>query len=98
MKQSITTAFTREVQSFLVKEGYTHIYCKGIDNDCNEDNDVYILIPYKKEDILIESGLNLKRFEEINHTEVFDMADGDEFIRFTLEMKTDDYQKYLKIR
>ncbi len=81
--------FNRNMLSFLVAEGYTHIYSKGIIDNSNE----YILIPLEPGDPRLQYEELNKIVEAITSNDVYDMADGDEFINFYIELQDEDFRK-----
>lgn len=91
-------AFNRSLLTFLKERGYTHIYNVGIitDPETGEDSETYLLIPLKANDpkVFYEEINNI--VEEIESNDVYDMADGDEFITFLLEIKTTEYEMYIQ--
>jgi hypothetical protein len=96
--QKIRPVFSRPLLSALKENGYTHIYNFGIisEHDGDEDSETYLLIPMKANDprIFYEEINNI--VEEIGSNDVYDMADGDEFITFLLEMDTAEYEMYIQ--
>lgn len=96
--QKISIIFTRSLLAFLKETGYTHIYNFGIVTELEneKDSETYLLIPLKPGDsrIFYEELNNI--VEEIESNDVYDMADGDEFITFLLEMKTTEYEIYIQ--
>lgn len=91
--------FTNELLQFLIKQGYTYMYCKGVVAiDETGNGDEYILVPLK-------STNNLKAFqdqfpesiiEDIKSSDIIDMSYGDPFIGFSVEIPTEDLENYLK--
>lgn len=94
---TIKVPFDRNMHSFLVQEGYTHIYCKGIvpEQDELEESENYYLIPLKPADSRLQYQETDMMIEEINSTDILDMADGDEFISFFLELSANDYDLFV---
>ena len=94
----IITEFTRQLHSFLIVNGYTHIFNLGIRpaSDQSEDSEDFILIPLKPDDPRLTYEEIDTVIEEINNNEVFDMADGDEFISFSVEIPKSEYENFLK--
>ncbi|MCW3089382.1 MAG: hypothetical protein JWP81_451 [Ferruginibacter sp.] len=99
MFDKIKITFTREIQSWLADEGYTHIYQKGIETDnagaSDELNNDYILIPIKEDDSLFDADRPIGIVEEIRNSEISDMADGEPTIRIVVELPVKLYENYL---
>lgn len=89
--------FTRKLQSFLIYRGFTHIYNLGIrpTSDANECREDFILIPLKPDDPRLTYEETDTVIEKINDNEVMDMADGDEFISFFVEIPESEYENFL---
>jgi len=91
--ETIRVPFSRELRSFLTEIGYSHIYSFGIVIEPNEieDSETYLLIPLRPGDPRILYEETDKIVEELSSNDVFDMADGDEFISFVLELPEDEF-------
>ncbi len=89
-------AFTKQLHAFLVEKGYTHMYSIGIRPKPGEleENEDYILLPLKPGDPRLTYEETDRIINEINDHEVMDMAGGDEFIRFYVEMPMEEYDNY----
>lgn len=100
MVDKIKVPFNRDLQTFLADEGYTHLYNIGIDGNrmpIKDDSDLdYLFIPLKEHDPLFRDASTAEKIEEIRSNEVFDIADGDRFIKFIVELPVKVYEKFLK--
>ncbi len=90
---AVTREFTNLIQDFLLKEGYTHILSVGIKDNKTED---YFLVP-------LQPGDERLRYEEsdfgiakIKSAEITEMAMGDPFISFWIELPYDLNQKLIQ--
>lgn len=91
--------FTRKLHSFLIDQGYTHIYSLGIRPKPGKIEEVedYILVPLKPGDVRLTYQETDMHIEEINSPDVIEMLGGDEFISFFVEMPMEEYDYfYLK--
>ncbi len=102
---AIDVEFRPSVRDFLEKQGYTHILSLGIQP--NEMNDAaepetgkenYWLEPIKEDDPRLKYEEVEQTIQAINDTEVFDMATGQDEIRFMIRIPVVDYDIYLKDR
>lgn len=90
-------SFTKDLHQFLKTELFTHIQLRGIEpktaiNSQTENQDDYILIPWK-EDILLFNEADWK-IEEINSSEVADMLDVEFGVYFFVELSNEMAEKY----
>ena len=82
--------FNPPVPGFLKLRGYSHIYNHGIIGDTDD----YLLEPLTQNDLrLVFPELDVE-IEDINNNDVFDMADGDEFITFYIQLTDDEFTRY----
>ena len=100
MSDKIRVPLNHELQSFLAGEDYTHLYNMGVEGDrlpIKDNSDIdYIIIPLKKDDPLFNDESTAEKIEEIRSNEVFDMAHGNGFIKFIVELPVKVYEKFLK--
>jgi hypothetical protein len=100
MNKTIKVPFNRDIQNYLAEHGFTHLYNEGIASNrspIRDDSDIdYIIIPIKANDPHFNGDDTSQKIEEIKSNETFDMADGDPFTRFVLELPVKEYEKYLK--
>lgn len=75
--------FNKELQQKLIQQGYTHMLCVGVLDKETED---YILIPLKAEDPRMKYEETDLLIEPMQSHDVNDMAAGDEFITFYVEL------------
>lgn len=91
--------FTRALHAFLIQQGYSYIYSKGIiakPGEMEEAED-YILIPLKPGDPRLQYQETDMHIDEINSPDILEMLGGDEFISFFVEMPVTEYDYfYLK--
>lgn len=80
VEQSIE--FTHKIWLQLKRDGYTHIYRRGIFNQEDDNDNDYILVPMKSDDprVLFEDTDLI--IQNINSMDITDMLWGDPFIRF----------------
>ena len=97
MNQLVKVKFTRKMHAFLIRDGFTHVYNRGLLNISGEfidDNEEYVIIPLKEGDPKFQHPSTQLMIEEIIHPEVWDMAKGDTFIRFSVELQSTVYEKF----
>jgi len=83
---TLNIEFNSEVWKNLKKEGYTHIYRRGIKNESDENDNDYILVPLKPTDIRIRFEESDLMIHPIDSSDITDMLSGDPFIRFMIEL------------
>jgi len=91
--------FTNEVLQFLIRQGYTHMYCKGVvEVDETGNGDEYILVPLKSSNKLkaFKDQFPESIIEDIKSSDIVDMSYGDPLIGFSVEMPTEELEHYLK--
>lgn len=88
--------FTRQLHSFLIEQGYTHIYSLGIRPKPGEveDGEDYLLIPLKPNDPRLQYQETNTHIDPINSPDIIEMTDGDEFISFYIEIPMEEYDYY----
>jgi hypothetical protein len=91
--------FSNDVQKFLVLKGYTHLYMMGVRSNVfitdDDENENYLLVPLKKNDPRIFYEETEMLIDDINSNDVMDMAAGDEFINFIIELPIEELQEYI---
>jgi len=96
MNNIIKTVFTTEMHQFLIDEGYTHIYNKGvIEVDESGDGDEFILKPLNTSNLKFHLEQFPEKVEVIKNSDIYDMSEGDPFISFMVEIPLDEFQRYL---
>lgn len=75
--------FDKELQKYLIYQGYTHILCNGVIDKETED---YILFPLKPDDPRLSYEESDLIIEPILSHNITDMASGDEFITFYVDL------------
>lgn len=91
-----TLEFNRELLQLLKDSGYTHIYNMGIRiNIWEADSEDYVLVPLKPDDARLQYEETEMMIEDINSSDVYDMADGDPFITFLLDMPEHEYEQMI---
>lgn len=78
--------FTRELLTELKRKGYTHIYSRGIQNENDENDNDFILVPLKPNDPRIKYEETDFNIQEIDSSDIQDMVHGDPFINFVIEL------------
>lgn len=102
MKKSIMRVpFNRKLRSYLLDQGYTHVYNKGIesyekDGTKDDEDNKYILTPLRPGDPAFSDAAMSERIEDINSTDVCDMAEDDMFINFLLEIPVGEYDIFIE--
>ena len=97
---TIQTAFTKELLWFLESQGYTHILSLGADATENTPaggQDNYRLLPLKPGDPRLSYEETDYIIEPIDGNDVIDMAAGDEFICFMIEVPIQEFTIFKKI-
>lgn len=89
-------AFTKHLHYYLVERGYTHMYSIGVRTKPGEaeENEDYILVPLKPGDPRLSYEETDSIINGINDHDVMDMTEGDEFIRFYVEIPMEEYDQY----
>lgn len=91
--------FTKEIQQFLKAKSYSHIMSLGVSDkpvrNSNENSD-YILIPLKPHDPRISNNKTDLIIEEIESSEVLEMAEGVTSINFLVEIPGSEYEEFTK--
>jgi len=90
---SIHQDFSPELLAFLKQEGYTHIQNIG---NMDSNDDIYLLRPLKSDDPRLIFEETDHEIERITDDDVAEMAHGDQFISFMIEMPSVDLEKFLK--
>jgi hypothetical protein len=80
---TVKTTFTPALLAFLKGKGYSHIHNIG---NIDSDNNVYLLRPLKHGDGRLQYQETNQQIEPISDTDVAEMAAGDEFITFLIEI------------
>lgn len=91
----IQVEFSKQLIFFLKKKGYTHLLEKGVSQTApDSERDDYVIVPLKNDDARIQ-------YEELNYivdtidsNDVLEMASGDEFIKFVVELPINVYQEF----
>lgn len=98
----IDVAFTKSLNDFLTKTGYTHIFSLGVDDaDVSPDSDdkvVYWLQPLKPGDSRIANDDTSFMVSEIKSDDIIDMATGQDNTIFMIRVPVEDMDTYLKDR
>lgn len=101
MENKMLIPFTRELQNFLARRDFTHLYNQGVASDTKpikDDEDInYILIPLKAGNPCFKDKSKSIKIERIKSSDAIDMADGDPFTRFVIEVPIEDLEEYLKL-
>lgn len=95
MQTKIEVPFTNALRMWLMEIGYAHIFDKGADPS-NIDSP-YVLIPLRELELKEFPQEEQEKILKMDYYEVIDMANGDPFIRFVLEVPTQEFESYLKL-
>ncbi len=91
------TSFGTAIYNFLKAKGYTHLYAIGNRiAEGQEDHEDYILVPLMPDDPRIFYEETDAIIYEIGADDVKDMLQGDEFIRFYIELTPEVFAEYSK--
>lgn len=92
------TELSTELLSFLEQIGYTHILSVGAaqtEFGTDGDTDDYHLIPLKPDDPRLSYQETDYIVSAINSSDVKEMAEGVEFIRFMIEVPLSEFELFL---
>ena len=89
--------FDLQLNNFLIEQGYSHIWCSGINNPNSNSiaTEDYFLIPLLPNDPRINYETATDQCLNINSLNVQDMAIGADAIRFLIQIPQETYLKYL---
>lgn len=96
--QTTRAELSKELLDFLEQRGYRYILSIGA--SASEDyqegtKDDYRIIPLKADDPRLTYEETDYGIDPIKSNDVLEMAAGDEFIRFMIEIPVEDYTYYL---
>jgi len=101
----IDVQFTKQLHEFLIQRGFTHILSLGIrptevaeagEPETGKEN--YWLEPIREDDPRLAYQETEQLIQTIKENDVYDMATGQDEIRFMITVPIADYEEYLKDR
>lgn len=93
MESALRIPFQRSIQNYLLTQKYTHTYNRGHEIDDKDSND-YFIIPLKEEDLQFYDKNN-PAIDLMGSDDMYEMADGIEFINFIILVPATVYENFL---